>query len=158
MDHMQCSHTIIEVLWSHTDKPGVRLMELTQLHNPCKSLPLLIENPRLLMYHCMIGTHEVEPSTPNLGGVNEDRAPGGILEIAHNFTGPVSGIFGDYANDLEAMVEMAINPPCQIANLAWLRSNTYSLWRKQTKERRACTELDINLRNSRQTADHLREE
>jgi hypothetical protein len=61
----------------------------------------------------MIGSHEVEPSTPNFGGGNEDRAPGGILEIPHNFTALVSGIFGDHRNDLDIMVEMEINSPCQ---------------------------------------------
>jgi hypothetical protein len=84
----------------------------------------------LLKNHRMIGSHEVEPSTPNLGGGNENGVPGGIVEIAYNFAVPIGRIFGDHANNLDVMVEMVMNSPCQMANLAWQRTKKYSLRRK----------------------------
>lgn len=136
----------------------MRLTHLTQLHNPSKSFPLLVENPRLLKNHWLVGSHEVEPSTLNLGGGNEDGAPGGILEIAYNFTASVSRIFGHHANDLDGMVEMVMIPPYQMANLARQRTNQYSLMRKRLKDRRASTRLVIHLRNIYRTSDQLRAE
>ena len=128
---MERSHSIIKAVWTSVDKPGVRLTHLTQSHNPSKSLLLLVDNPRLLINHRMIGSHEVEPSTPNLGGGNEEGSPGGILEIAHNFAVPVGGIFRDHVNDLNVMVCMALNPLCQMANLAWQRTQKNSILRKR---------------------------
>jgi hypothetical protein len=119
---MERSHSIIEAFWISVDNPSVRLMLLTQSHNPSKSLPLLFENPRLLKNHHMIGSHEVEPSTPNLDDGNENGAPGGILKITHNLAAPVGRIFGDHVNDQDVMVELAMNPPCLMANLAWQKT------------------------------------
>jgi hypothetical protein len=116
---MERCHSSIEAVWTSVDKPRVRLTHLTQSHNPSKSLLLLVEDPRHLKNHHMIGSHEVEPSTPNLGGGNDKGAPSEIVEIAHNFTAPVGEIFGDHTNDLDVMVEMAMKPPCLMANLAW---------------------------------------
>jgi hypothetical protein len=100
------------------------------LYNPSKSLPVFIENPNLLKNHRMIGSHEVETSTLDLGGGYEPGAPGGIVEIAHNIAAPVAGIVRDHANDLNIMVAIAINPACQMANLAWQWTKKYSLLRK----------------------------
>ena len=153
IDHVECSHCMIEAVWTSVDKPGVRLMHLTQSHNLSKSLLLLVEITRLMKNHWKIGSLKVELSTPNLGGGNEDRAPGGILEINYNFARPVSRIFGDHANDLDVMAEIVFNPPWEMTNMAWKRATKYSLLRNLLKDSRASTRLVINLRNSGQTDD-----
>jgi hypothetical protein len=128
---MEHSHSIVEAMRTSVDMPSVRLTHLTESHNPSKRLPLLFENPRLLKNHRMIGSHEVEPSTPNLGGGNINGAPWGILKYVSNFAAPVGGIFGDHANVLDVMVEMAMNSPYQMANLAGQRTKKDSLLRKR---------------------------